>query len=76
VLKIKKKINQENNSQDADEYCCQRDTLREEASHNSARRYKMTARTFRNFPCWPTRLPLEQKDHRGYEDKVRINMPE
>ncbi|CAL8348914.1 unnamed protein product [Arctogadus glacialis] len=29
----------------------------------------MTARTFRNFPCWPTRLPLEQKDHRGYEDK-------
>ena len=32
----------------------------------------MTARTFRNFPCWPTRLPLEQKDHRGYEDKVRL----
>ena len=24
------------------------------------------------FPADPTRLPLEQKDHRGYEDKVRL----
>ncbi|CAL8351778.1 unnamed protein product [Lota lota] len=31
----------------------------------------MTARTFRNFPFCPTRLPPEQKEHCGYEDKVR-----